>query len=516
MRFSTFGIALLFTVLSTTAQEMIDVTFRTVDTANHESVPSRIKLVRDNEAYLPAGEYDYRKWFLVDGDKTVSVPKGKYTVLASKGIEWIDTQKNLSLQENGQVVELTLQRWINMNDEGWWSGDMHIHRPLHVIEDLVKIEGINIAPVLTFWNAASMFEDQPIPQNKIIKVSPNQYYSVLNEEHERQDGAVMVFNLNEMLDVKNYEAWYPDAVQLLDETHKQNAHVEIEKPFWNDYPLWLALGNPHSIGVVCNHFMAEQVMNDTAWGRPRADFYPEEPLGLALYVMDLYYKALNCGFRAAATGGSASGVLDNPLGQNRTYVNCGGDFNYKRWFDELRKGNSFATNGPMLFVSANGKTPGTEFDRDDTIALEITAKSMHGISRVEWIADGIILKGERFTSPPKEVVLNTTVKAKNYFWIAARVFEDSKPEVVRFAQSSPFYINNGDPSKRHQEDVAFFLHWLDKRIAQSHDENMIPITKEREKRIQNLNRAKEVFLKKYRGNYLSGDTEFYYGDEEEE
>lgn len=515
MRFLVLSIILSFATINVNAQELVDITFRTVDSANRE-VPSRVKLVQGNESYLPTGEYDYRKWFLVDGEKTVSIPKGTYSVQASKGIEWFDVEMDVTVQEDGQIVELTLERWTDMNDEGWWSGDMHIHRPLEVIEELVQIEGINVAPVLTFWNHTSMFGDNPVPRNKVKKVASNQYYSLLNEEHERQDGAILLYNLEEMLDVKNFEAWYPDAIDLMMDAHKQNAHVEIEKPFWNDYPLWLAIGEPHSIGVVCNHFQAEQVMNNPAWGRPRAEFYPDEPYGLALYVMDLYYKALNCGFRAAATGGGASGVLDNPIGQNRTYVNLGGRFSYNRWFDELRKGNSVATNGPMLFVSANGKNPGTEFDPDDTIELKLKAISKHGIKRVEWIVDGVVLEGRQFSSPPKEVELNTNVEAKHYFWIAARVFEDSEPEVVRFAQSSPFYINNGDPSKRYQTDVEFFLHWLDKRIAESQDESLIPIATEREKRVYNLKRAKAVFIDKMTSDYLSGDTVFYYGDDEEE
>src|SRR5438034_10556715 len=77
-----------------------------------------------------------------------------------------------------------------------------------------------------------------------------------------------------------------------------------------------------------------------------------------LSSMNLYYKFLNCGFKLPGSAGTASGVKPVPLGYDRVYVKLSGPFSYDGWFRALKAGRSFATNGPMLFLTVNGNEPG--------------------------------------------------------------------------------------------------------------------------------------------------------------
>ncbi len=59
---------------------------------------------------------------------------------------------------------------------------------------------------------------------------------------------------------------------------------------------------------------------------------------------------MNLGFRLPPSAGSASGVLPNPVGYNRIYVQLDQPFSVDNWYAAYRDGDSFVTNGPMLFV----------------------------------------------------------------------------------------------------------------------------------------------------------------------
>ena len=456
------------------------------------------------EWIIPQGYYDYRKWFPMEGEILLRLPKGRYVIQIRKGPEWIPIVKELDLVEEGQRQEFKLRRWIDMNRLGWWSGDMHIHRPVERMDLLVRAEDLNVAPVLTLWNQSSMFKEKPIPRKTVIRAEKNRYYSVLNEEHEKQGGAVLCFNLKQAVDVAGYADWYPDALGLMQETRRQGGHVEIEKPFWLDFPLWLALGGAQSVGVVNNHFMENRVMNNSAWGRPREATYSQDPAGLAYYVMDLYYKALNCGFRLPATGGAASGVLDSPVGQNRTYVYLERGFSYDRWFEAMEAGRCFATNGPMVFAEVNGKLPGATLRRNRPLRLQVRAASLRGITAVEWIADGTVAVSYSFPVPRRDVTIEDELSPGGRHWLALRVFETGPAEVARFAQTSPFYLEGEDPARRqlplpkraHPDDVQFFIDWLNQRIEATQDAAKIPDEAARQERLKHLAAARDWFIAK--------------------
>jgi hypothetical protein len=42
-----------------------------------------------------------------------------------------------------------------MRDLGWWSGDMHVHRPVEDSPSLSLAEDLNVNVVFTMWNCAA-------------------------------------------------------------------------------------------------------------------------------------------------------------------------------------------------------------------------------------------------------------------------------------------------------------------------------------------------------------------------
>ena len=110
-------------------------------------------------------------------------------------------------------------------------------------------------------------------------------------------------------------------------------------------------------------------------GRPRDAKRLPPPRGNGFWTQEIYYHILNCGLRIPPSAGSASGVLNNPVGYNRVYVHLGPDCSYARWWEGLRAGRSFVTNGPLLRVQAGGQLPGHVFSSPGRKELVLEVKA---------------------------------------------------------------------------------------------------------------------------------------------
>jgi hypothetical protein len=178
--------------------------------------------------------------------------------------------------------------------------------------------------------------------------------------------------------------------------------------------------------------------------------------------MEVYYRFLNCGFRLPVSAGSASGVKAAPLGYNRVYVKLDGPFSYDRWFRALKAGRSFATNGPMLFLTVDGKSPGDLLRMSGRSKVRIHAEvsSKTPMDRLEIIFKGRTVHTVRGSGT---LTADFSYEVGETGWFAARAFE--KPDhTVRFAHTSPVYIEVNGQSGVVRHDAQFFIDWIDREI----------------------------------------------------
>ena len=191
------------------------------------------------------------------------------------------------------------------------------------------------------------------------------------------------------------------------------------------------------------------MLDSEAWGRPRdAGRYPGRT-GFTEYCLDLYYRYLNLGFRLVPTGGSASGVLPNPLGYNRVYAPIEGEFAPSAFFAALRRGETLVTNGPILWFETEARKGG--------LHVTVRAEAREPIDRIEIVANGGVVK--RFDASSGEFTLDPS----RHTWVAARCFLKSD-DTIRFAHTSPVWL---DGEWDASGDARFFLTWLDELIAQT-------------------------------------------------
>ena len=135
---------------------------------------------------------------------------------------------------------------------------------------LMLAEDLHVAPVITWWNKQNLWKDKKLPDSLLVPVGTERFYHLLAGEDERGGGALLYFNLPQPLEIQGAEREYPSSASYLIESRKfDRCHVDIEKPFWWDMPMWIASGMVDSIGLCNNHMQRSGMLANEAWGKPR-------------------------------------------------------------------------------------------------------------------------------------------------------------------------------------------------------------------------------------------------------
>ncbi|GMV92530.1 MAG: hypothetical protein AMXMBFR82_23080 [Candidatus Hydrogenedentota bacterium] len=440
---------------------------RVVESATSKPIPCRVHLLdAAGEAQVPGDLPFFRDHFVCDGAVGLNLAPGTYTYEIERGPEYERVQGEVSLKAGQHVaVETKLRRIANLPERGWYPGDLHVHRPVEDIERLMRAEDLYVAPVITWWNKKDLWSERALPEDPLVRFDGDRFYHLMAGEDERNGGAFLFFNRTTPLEITAAEKEWPSPLAFL-EVKGPSTWIDIEKPFWWDVPVALAHGFGDSIGLANNHMCRSSMYESEAWGKPRDAERLPPPRGNGFWSQEIYYHILNCGFRLPPSAGSASGVLPNPVGYNRVYVQVPGEFTYEKWWDGLRAGRSFVTNGPLLLVRANGELPGHVFKSEDTIEIAIAAEliAQDPIPAFEIIKNGSV---ERTITMDEWKTSNGlgSIRFDESGWFLVRTIADV-PHTFRFASSAPFYVEIGNSPKRISKTSAkFFLDWVNERKA---------------------------------------------------
>ena len=411
----------------------------------------------------------WRDHFVGPGSVTLELPPGKYTYEVERGPEYEQRTGSFVVKKGEHTkVSVVLKRLANLSVDGWWSGDLHVHRSLEDIELLMQAEDLHVAPVITWWNDRNLWVDRELPEESLLRFEGHRYAHVMTGEDERGGGALIFLNLNRPLKIAGSSWEYPSSMSFVREARRDpSVWIDIEKPFWWDVPIWLASGQVDSIGLANNHMCRSMMYEGEASGRPRDSKRLPPPRGNGYWSQEIYYHILDSGLRIPPSAGSASGVIPNPVGYNRVYVHVGHTFNYAKWWSGLRAGRSFVTNGPLLICRANGHFPGHIFAKDESkemsITLDVSVISRDPISSLEIIKNGTVESADRVRGRTFSGTLGP-LKFRKSGWFLVRVITEN-PRTFRFASTAPYYVEIG-PSKRRisRRSAQFFLDWVEERI----------------------------------------------------
>ena len=255
--------------------------------------------------------------------------------------------------------------------------------------------------------------------------------------------------------------------------------IDTDKPIWGENVVGVALGLFDSVQVCHNHFHRDQTLQNgrLGWGMADAKNGNDEPSQDELFhrTNSTYYRFLNCGFKLAATGGSAMGVMAVPLGYGRTYAKLDGPLSEAGYLNAIRAGRTFATNGPMLTLTANGLDSGAvieyPMDSDEPVWIKAELRSIQRIDSLELLYNGKVIKRvsleEEELSPILRDSATLGLKPLRSGWVAARATFTSPDGRLRQAHTSPVYVTVDGKPIASKADAEYMIRWIDRLIEVS-------------------------------------------------
>jgi hypothetical protein len=214
--------------------EPVEVEFVILDKATGQPIPCRVHL--KDAAGKPVKAPGLPFWFdhfVCPGSVQLPLEPGKYTIEVERGPEYGRVTDAVEIKDKRRLT-YELQRQVDLTKEGWWSGELHVHRPVEAIELLMRAEDLHVAPVITWWNQRNLWTEKKLPEKPLVRFDGNRFYHLMAGEDEREGGALLYFNLAKPLAIAKATREYPSPMKFVEEARllDDDVWIDIEKPFW--------------------------------------------------------------------------------------------------------------------------------------------------------------------------------------------------------------------------------------------------------------------------------------------
>lgn len=419
----------------------------------------------------------------------VEVPAGKYTITVERGKEYRPLILPVEVGPATQEVVIPIKRWTEMTRLGWYSGDVHAHRPLADLSNLVMAEDLNVAMPLSHWVTAA--ETGPVTGNRVkdtapkpewIRVDATHGIYPLNTEYEiftvggksHTLGAVLICGQKSVVD-----QGVPPVRRIAERAHAEGAFLDLEKHSWAWSPMIVPLMKVDLFELANNHCWRTE-FGFTSWTVDAAPKYMKLEMsdkgftewGWIDFGLQSYYAYLNCGFRMMPSAGTGAGVHPVPYGFGRVYVHVPGEFTYEKWRANLLAGHSFVTTGPMLRMHFNDQEAGHTFQTTGATGVRVAGivESSVPLDRIEILQNGSIVWSDSPTRTDTAGVFTAKIDQSIAFdrsgWLVVRCFESHPNKRIRFAHTAPVFVEvAGKPTVPKKDEVEHFVERIERELG---------------------------------------------------
>jgi hypothetical protein len=403
------------------------------------------------------GRWAVDQWccrYLAAGRAALKLAAGAYRVFVHRGFETLPQSQTVEVR-SGEVrrAAFPLRRLANLPEQGWYGGDVHVHigrsdpadNPLWL--QVLEAEDLHAVNTMSFKHGLDQVEMEQYAYGEPGKHQRGRYAIGAGTEFRDNDlyGHSTLAGLRERLDPVSVgrslglRENYPLFATVFEEARKQGglagwAHGGISGPLggtnnFESLPVEAALGLVDFLEVV----QYRQFLGYAFW-----------------------YGLLNAGLRISAAGGSdfPFGIWLAPwhpsLGSDRTYALVGEEFSYRGWLEGLRRGNTFATSGPLLWVSVDGHRSGEEVcwrgEKHEAV-LQARAQCIYPLECLEVIINGALVRRVEARGEGRVIEHEEAFVLEESSWLAVRCRGQARPEAFGGreawdlqAHSSPIYL----------------------------------------------------------------------------
>lgn len=293
---------------------------------------------------VPPWPVNNRYVFYIDGRYHSRVRTGDYQLIVAKGAEYRLAQRTFSVRAGETThLKVKLERWTDMAAKGWYSGDDHIHHQRRDASDDARLklfaqaEDLKLANILQMGNNGATYFQQH--EWRPMQGDGGSSSTLVPGQEDPRTEIGHTIQLNIRKPIRNLERYflYDDVFR---ETRAQGGlagYAHIVEGY---------LGSP-------TH-PARGMAIDVPFNL--IDF--AEILSLHTAAPSIWFDYLNLGYKISPTAGTDF-PWGNVPGSVRNYVHLNQSFTAQGWFDELQKGHTFVTGGPMIEFTVNGQRMGS-------------------------------------------------------------------------------------------------------------------------------------------------------------
>ncbi len=363
--------------------------------------------------------------YFVSQPFAITLPPGKWRLAVMRGFEYAPVYEEITIAP-GQAVDrdVPLARWVDMAKLGWYSGDPHVHSwrvaPLHDKYVITFAKAMDVHMTCTM-NYCVQQDCTGCPQAKYGRAGryhEGDYWVESGTEDPREgineEGHVSQFDIQEPVRDPNR---YQQYSYVFDGVHAQGGLVGYDHLAWSKS--WNIRQDPRNAEL--HPYPGWDVNINVIRGK--VDFFSilqNNNLGL-----EDYYDFLNLGVKVIAT---ASTDYPAPVvGEETTYAYTGtGAFTPDAWFEAVKRGRTFVSNGPMVTLTVGDAMMGDEVRVGKDAKLRVRAQawapeSIGAPKVLEIVAEGRVIRAVESKGPKQDkLTADFEVTAGESQWIAAR------------------------------------------------------------------------------------------------
>ena len=325
----------------------------------------------------------------------------------ARGFELRAPAPEVEIRPGQTELDLTLDRWVDMNGEGWYSGDSHVHflsaQGSHLEANGEDLDVVNM--LQSQWG--SLFTDTQEFTGGVSSDGESLVY-VSQENRQHFLGHLILWGLKEP--VMPWCSDGPGEAEI-------GGTLEVTMSDWADQ----CRGQGGT--VVIPHLPNPNGEPATLIATGRADAV--EMLRHGPFEHQEYYRYLNCGYRLPLVGGTDKMSNEVPVGLYRTYVRIPEDepFTYDNWCANVARGRTFHSGGPILRLKVDGCDIGDTLrlpGNGGTVEVEAQAESVVPIHTLQIVQEGRVVASADDAGGTRALKVEAKVEVRGNSWIAAR------------------------------------------------------------------------------------------------